>query len=158
MGTDIRGWIEVFEVFDQPRDLSGAWRAAVRIDNIVERNYGMFGSLFGVRNDYGFRPIAAERGVPFGISSDLVRYYEMPADPADRGPDWALSPTWISQRELQSVDWQELGEQPEPGTPPGPLRRREEVVTPGWRTVLDIMEVLARQFGDDGVRLVVWFY
>jgi hypothetical protein len=118
----------------------------------------MFGSLFGVRNDYGFRPVAAERGVPFGISSELMDYYEVPADPADRGNDWALSPTWITQRELQSVDWQEFGEKPEPGTAPGPTRQREEVVTPGWRTVLDIMEVLARQFGDDGVRLVVWFY
>lgn len=148
MGTDISGWVEVrAPVTDQdPR-----WRAVVRIDWIVSRNYGMFGSLFGVRNDYGFRPIAPSRGLPHDVSSELKGYGDAPLESS---PEWV---SWITWREIREIDWGEQGEDPLPGKGRTEHARREEVVTRGWRTLLDIMEVLARQFEDDGVRLVVWF-
>ena len=39
-----------------------------------------------------------------------------------------------------------------------PLDQRKEALTQGWQTLFKVMEVLAEQYGADGVRLVVWFY
>lgn len=50
------------------------WTPLVRITRLVERNYGMFGSLFGVRNDYRFHPIAADRGLPSDLSMELEEW------------------------------------------------------------------------------------
>jgi hypothetical protein len=44
MSTDIYGWVET-HFGDKPE-----WDAAIRIRPIVHRQYGMFASLFGVRN------------------------------------------------------------------------------------------------------------
>jgi hypothetical protein len=78
MGADISGWVEI------RRPKWECWEAAIRIHDIVERNYGTFASLFGVRNwgegptsdsDYErtlehgrFRAIAPGRGEPPGAS------------------------------------------------------------------------------------------
>ena len=70
MGTDIYGWVET-----RTPD-SEWWDAAIRIDNIVYRQYGMFASLFGICNWNGgeagevgrFRATAPGRGVPQGVS------------------------------------------------------------------------------------------
>lgn len=34
---------------------------------------------------------------------------------------------------------------------------RRELLGGGWQTLLDIMEVLAKRYGADCVRMVVWF-
>lgn len=44
MGADIYGWVETRELD------SDWWDSAIRIHDIVYRQYGMFASLFGVRN------------------------------------------------------------------------------------------------------------
>ena len=44
MGTDISGWVEVKRAPDE------SWTALMPIDSIVYRPYGMFASLFGIRN------------------------------------------------------------------------------------------------------------
>lgn len=71
MGADTSGWVET-------RKAGGEWwDAAIRIDNIIHRQYSMFASLFGIRNgsdeepaDVGrFRAIAYGRGVPPGASA-----------------------------------------------------------------------------------------
>lgn len=36
--------------------------------------------------------------------------------------------------------------------------RRKDVVDERWQMVFDMMALLAKRFGDDGVRLVVWFW
>lgn len=63
MGTDIEGWVEardvnLHELFDET-----LWLPLVRIGYLVERNYAMFGSLFGARS-LAFRPIAPEAWHP----------------------------------------------------------------------------------------------
>jgi hypothetical protein len=150
LGTDIYGWIEAYtpEIYPGcPR----RWTAVVRIDEIVTRNYGMFGSLFGVRNDCGFRPIAPARGIPDDISGELQEYGDVPPDPGS----WP--PSWITWREISEIDWNEFGTHPAPGRDVTESARRRDVLSPGWQTVLDVMELWARQFGADGVRMVVWF-
>ncbi len=152
MGTDISGWIEVYtpEIYPGgPR----RWTAVVNVVEIVARNYGMFGSLFGVRNDYGFRPIAPSRGIPADVSDDLTDYDDVPLD---SGSSLWL-PSWITWHEISEIDWDEYGSRPAPWQGTSTPARRRDMLSTEWKTALDIMEVLARQFGEDNVRLVVWF-
>ncbi|HEV8192678.1 MAG TPA: hypothetical protein VGP82_14525 [Ktedonobacterales bacterium] len=152
MGTDIVGWIEV-DVPAQPgypNDPWAGWTPVIRITDLVERNYGMFGSLFGVRNDYHFRPIAPDRGQPSDLSAELEEWSEIPV------PPWDWAPSWITWGDLRAMNWEEPGDVPPEGIHTG-IRRRD-VLSPGWRTTLDLMERLAQQFGEAGVRMSVWFF
>lgn len=163
IGTDISGWVET--------RISGSewWDAAVRIDDIVYRQYGIFASLFGVRNGAmgatggtgteRFRAIAPGRGAPPGASAfyadELASY------------GGGVGETWVLWSELAAIDWDEEGadyisiESPhlvygEPGT--GRRReRRGDYLNGGWETLFKMMELLAVQFGADNVRLSLWF-
>jgi hypothetical protein len=156
VGADIYGWVET-------RTPGGPeWDSAIRIDDIVYRQYGMFASLFGVRNgdpenvtaDGRFRAIAPGRGAPPRPSE----YYALESHGA--GQTWAL---WS---EFAAIDWEEEGkryiaERPHPiDGLPGLGRRRErrgDYFNGGWGALFRLMEVLAEQFGADNVRLSVWF-
>lgn len=156
MGTDIHGFVET------RRSDSEWWDAAIRIHNIVYRQYGMFASLFGIRNggsqvieDGEFRAIAPARGEPPHASSYFLS-------------DWnhfGVGETWVLWSELQQIDWQEEGEGyiDEDGycfAEPGPGRRHErrgDYLNGGWATLFKLMETLAEQFGPENVRLSVWF-
>jgi len=111
----------------------------------------MFGSLFGARNDYGFRPIAPARGIPDDVSAELQEYSDVPPDPGS----WP--PSRITWREISEINWDEFGAYPAPGRDASVPARRKDVLSPDWQTALDVMEVLARQFGAGDVRMVVWF-
>jgi hypothetical protein len=167
VGADIYGWVEI------RRPDSEWWDAAICIDDIVQRQYGMFASLFGVRNWVGvrdvvpekertlehgcFRAIAPGRGEPQRASE----YYR--SERGDR--EDVVGETWVLWSELAVVNWDEEGEDyiDEEGLrcgEPGPGRRHErraDYLTGGWATLLKLMEILAGQFGAENVRLAVWF-
>jgi hypothetical protein len=161
MGADIWGWVETREDVDQ------WWQSAIRIRDIVYRQYGMFASLFGLRNgNHGtvtevgrFRAIAPGRGAPPQASG----WYTEERD-AYGG---AVGETWVLWSELAVIDWEEEGEDYLSDEPPhvvwstpGPARRRErrgDYLNGGWATLLKLMALLAEQFGADNVRLSVWF-
>ena len=158
MGADIYGWVEVRE----PN--SEWWYAAIRISHIVDRYYGMFASLFGVRNggqesteDGRFRAIASGRGAPPGASE----YYRREWDEHEGG----VGETWVLWSELTAFDWEEEGskyvdEQGYVYAEPWPGRRRErrgDHLDGGWATLFRMMQALAVQFGEENVRLAVWF-
>lgn len=155
MGTDIYGWVEVDDNRSYPPD---SWMGVIRINRFIGRTYGMYGSLFGHRNEDGFRPIAANRGFPSGLSQEL-REFE------DVGPNsYGVGATWISWRDITAIDWDEEGTIAHPivteqGVPPteSRIRRRKEVLTPEWEMLFEMMAVLARRYGEDGVRIVAWF-
>lgn len=175
MGVDIYGWVEVKEPRANNPNFSLKWRALMDISLVVERSYAIFGSLFGVRNEDGFSPIAAGRGFPHDASDRVLR------DSADG----AVKPTWLGPEDLAHVDWDEVGareverggevfeyqmmdssgqtssiQSHEHGEVEHEVRKRwsrDEVMTPGWRATLAIMQALALRFGAQGVRLVVWF-
>lgn len=64
------------------------------------RDYASFGCLFGVRNDPGWGPVAADRGLPADASSALREEFD-----GIKGADAAVhSPTWVSWAELESLD------------------------------------------------------
>jgi hypothetical protein len=98
MGTDSSGWVEVKRAPDE------SWTALMPIDSIVYRSYGMFASLFGIRNQgHYFRPIAARRGMP----PDATGLFKSEHD-AYGG---AVGTTWVL--------WSELSDLTLPRIPPG---------------------------------------
>lgn len=156
MGADIYGWIET------RRADSEWWSSAIRIHDIVYRQYGMFASLFGIRNgghegteNGEFRAIAAARGEPPGASEDY----------RSDGNHFGVGETWVLWSEPQRSDWQEEGEgyldaEGYRCAEPGPGRRREQrgdYLNGGWATLFKLMETLAEQFGPENVTLSVWF-
>lgn len=159
MGADIHGWVETREPGRE------WWDSAIRIHDIVHRQYGMFASLFGVRNGNNgeatavgrFRAIAPDRGAPPGTSQCYTE--ELASYGGGVGATWAL---WS---ELAAIDWDEEGELYIGDEPPHyvharPGRRRErrgDYLNGGWATLFKLMAVLAEQFGVDNVRLSVWF-
>jgi hypothetical protein len=105
VGVDIDGFIEVRPWAswpDLPNELE--WEATVRLDCLyVTPDYDAFGCLFGVMNYAGFRPVAADRGLPSDASEQTRRTFH---DPHREG----LWPTWIGWDEIQQVDWSEPAE------------------------------------------------
>ena len=65
------------------------------------------------------------------------------------------APTWMTWREIQAVPWEEEGQSMLPDT--DILMKRKDTISGGWKLLFDIMERLAVDYSDDGVRLVVWF-
>lgn len=155
MGTDIHGWVEI-------RDLERGnwWSGVISVRSFVHRSYGMFASLFGERNmGNEFRPIAAQRGAPEGISDEYAEARVGYGESAEIGE------TWILWSELAAVDWEEegqlyLGEDGNVHSYPAPGRRRErrkDYLVGTWALLLEMMALLARDYGAENVRLVVWF-
>jgi hypothetical protein len=160
MGADIWGWVETREPG------TNQWDAAFEIHDIVYRHYGMFASLFGLRNgdttvsETGrFRAIAAGRGAPPGASASFVE---------DRdGYGGAVGETWALWSELAAVNWDEEGEYYIDDEPPhavydepGVGRRRErrgDYLKGGWADLFSGMASLSEQFGAENVRLAVYF-
>lgn len=114
MGTSIHTWLEVdkgqgFELVEKP---------------IVEGHYDIFGLLFGVENYANFEPAAPKRGLPEGVSEDLVESLRAGTELSPEvffGDDQELSSTematalvdaslyhyctWISLEEIVQIDW-----------------------------------------------------
>jgi hypothetical protein len=155
MGVDIHGWVEI-----RPPKWEW-WTAAIRIDDIVQRNYAMFASLFGIRNyrDFGdapnldpehasarehgrFRAIAPGRGEPPRASEHYSR---------ERNVGDVVGETWVLWSELAVIDWAEEGENLIEH------ERRGDHLNGGWDALFKLMEILAGQFGAENVRLAVSF-
>jgi hypothetical protein len=148
MGSDIEGWVETLYK-RQPEHGLPYWVGVVKIDSLVERNYGMFGSLFGHRNVGGFAPIAAGRGLP-DDASDVAQYQLLDHGGRER--------TWISWEEIKAINWEEEGEEETLyGQDLGRRVQRKDALTSGWATLFTLMEDLADAIGPGKVRLVVWF-
>jgi hypothetical protein len=146
LGTDIYGWVEVM---NERSDGNRQWFGVVRIRWLVDRNYGMFGNLFGKVNYGEFLPIAEGRGLP-ADASDEVSYDAASYNPVD--------PSWLLWSEIMAINWEEEGQSDTLGGDRfGRQVRREDTITDGWSTLWDVMEVLADRYGDANVRLVVWF-
>lgn len=98
MGSDIHGWLEVGGDLDGDGTVE-YWQAAVNLGTVVNRSYGFFGSMFGVRNYANFEPVAADRGLPEHLSRTVERTF--PDREASDG-DYH-SHTWLGYDER--IDW-----------------------------------------------------
>jgi hypothetical protein len=124
MGTNVHGYVEVNGV-----ELTGEthWSKIIEIGLFVERDYEIFGLLFGVRVDPTINGIAKNRGIPDGTS--------MPQDHDNKG---LHGQTWI--------DWEEIAEV-----------YLELPKLRGWNLIFSAMELQFEQFGKKSTRLVVSF-
>jgi hypothetical protein len=105
MGTDIHGWVEYWHP-----DLE-RWIGVIKLAPLVcDRNYELFAWLFGVRRrpDIPMRwqdpPLAVGRGLPADASSEVASEY---ATDTARLPTEYYGATWVSWREVQTIDWDE---------------------------------------------------
>ena len=175
MSTDIHGWIEVKG--------KERWHGVVKIDWIIDRNYDMFGCLFGEKHVY-FDPVAFH-DAPQDISREVFQDDEF----SHRGSESSLT-----YREIKNINWDEESIELIPQVYVkdgfGELRlvkdyelsdseydklnqekvfekdnliyklekiKRRECLTPDWVRLFEFMRVLAENPGDENVRLVVWF-
>ncbi len=134
------------------------WDAATRIDDIIQRQYAMCASHFGVRTwgavhisdpehesarEHGrFRAIAPGRGETPRASE----HYR-----SERHGGDVVGETWVLWSEHAAVEWDEWGENIIE------RERRGEHVTGGWVTLYRLMAILAEQFGAENVRLSASF-
>jgi len=124
MGTNVHGYVEVNGV-----ELSGEihWSKIIDIGLIAERDYEIFGLLFGVRAVPTINGIANNRGIPDETSNSQ-----------DHDNEGLYGQSWI--------DWEEIVEI----YPKLPKLR-------GWTIIFSTMELLFEQFGKKSTRLVVSF-
>ena len=153
MGADIHGWVEVKELPPGGYQYTSGtryWNGVIRIRYLVERSYRVFAILFGMRNTYGVVPLAAGRGLPNDRSVDTKLDLE----------NGMVGITWALWSELKTVDWAQLpphlgirqGADGEQGALP-----RAAYIPQRWEALFQMMEALAGPYGDENVRLVVWF-
>ena len=126
MGVDCYGWVEVCDQW---------WKAVVKIDDIVERNYRLYGFFFGVHDPtHLYTAVAGRRGLPPHVSEEVR---QVAGDDDDVVQSAA---TWVLWSEMQASNWQATIE-----------------LSAGWKMLFTLMEDLADHYGERRVRLVIWF-
>ncbi len=149
MSTDFSGMIEcrpgarIWGLDDEDT----VWETAMDVGFLNTANaYDALACLFGIRNSFGFRPLAEGRGLPEDVSDDVRTYF------ADGRAVDVFGTTWITGVELASADWRE--------TDGSGSRSRQAVAgeETHWGPVWRVMRALGEVHGPENVRLVVWFH
>ncbi|MBK3642959.1 hypothetical protein [Streptomyces sp. MBT33] len=149
MSTDVHGMIEcrpMARLWGED-DEDAVWHAAIDLFLLdIGNAYDALACLFGVRNGFGFHPLAEGRGLPADASDGLRDTFRAWGDPSD-----AHGTTWVGWAELEAADWD--------GTDASGRLSRRSVAGAGspWAPVWDVMRTLAGVHGSSYVRLVVWF-
>ncbi|MFF6835298.1 hypothetical protein ACFY84_26135 [Streptomyces sp. NPDC012438] len=149
MSTEVSGMVECRPGARLwgPDDEDAIWHVAIDLSLLNNGNaYDALACLFGVRNHFGYRPLAEGRGFPNDASEGLRAEYA-----AYGGSPDTYGTTWITWAELASANWQETGRS---GT-----RSRESVAgeESDWGPVWKVMRILGELHGADHVRIVAWF-
>lgn len=150
MSTDISGMIEcrpgarIWGLDDE----DSVWEVGIDLYLLNQGNaYDGLACLFGVRNSYGFRPLAEDRGFPDDASDGLREEF------AGYGgsPD-VYGTTWLTWAELNATDWQETNIS---GTR---TRASAAGIDTAWGRVWSVMRTLSEVHWAENVRLVAWFH
>ena len=168
MSTSIYGYVEI-KKFDSGLD---DWFSVIDVGIAMTGNYDIFGCLCGVRNYANFEPLFPSRGLPSDCSDEIVSEVEQ--------GDYH-SATWCTFRELQEIDLKELSVEPdqrflgEEKTKKGIitvkrfpsseeeykkrkyLSRGDALNDQEYLQLMELMKVLAKRYGAEGVRMVVYF-
>ncbi|MFI0242962.1 hypothetical protein [Streptomyces sp. NPDC016845] len=127
-------------------DEDSVWHAAMELWLLnIGNAYDALACLFGMRNTYGFQPLAAERGLPADASETVAGQH------AAGGLDAVYGTTWITWAELLAADWQT--------TDLSGKRSREQAAGDAthWAPAWSVMRTLSDLHGASNVRLIVWF-
>ncbi|MFJ9598016.1 hypothetical protein ACIRS3_35385 [Streptomyces virginiae] len=150
MSTDVSGMIECrpgARLWGSDDDDS-MWEAGIDLLHLNMGNaYDGLACLFGIRNSFGFQPLAEDRGFPDDASEGLQREF---ADCG--GPHYVHGTTWLTWSELETTDWQ--------GTDASGTRTRASAagIDTHWGPVWKVMRILSEIHGAENVRLVAWFH
>ncbi|MDQ2799891.1 MAG: hypothetical protein M3Y13_09630 [Armatimonadota bacterium] len=185
MGIDIHGWVEVRRHYKgaiPPHDVQ--WHGVIAIYQIMQRNYDMFSCLFGIQPYAQFNPVAAGRGLPCDISEEAsddyltweeacgetwiswpeIQVIDWDEEALDRRPhEYSLddsgqllytgkSAPLASDIVVEGNTWQ-IGE----NVFKAERIARRKALSHDWRLLFRLMETLAAEYGNDAVRLAVWF-
>jgi hypothetical protein len=119
------------------------WDCAIDLDLLLlHKDYASFGCLFGRRDVYDFEPLFPARAAPDDLSTPTRRAFD--------GTSATLH--WFTWADLRRVDWDERSRCPDAVT-----RREVALEKDVWLPVWSVMRTLAGLYGDDDVRLLVWF-
>lgn len=185
MGTDIHGWVEFRDAQLDASLNEICWYGVINAGGLLDRDYDAFASLFGVRNDGDFNSIAAGRGLPGDASHTVleeaigchshtwITWHEI------KQIDWNASVVepdvlvreykrssatgqWKSVGRLRRITPQDRNAADTWGDVDQQFRierltRREALGYSEFELIFEMMAVLARRYGEDCVRLVVWF-
>lgn len=158
MGTSIYGSVEI-KKFDDGFD---DWYSIIDVGMALGGDYDVFGCLFGIRNYANFEPLFANRGFPNNFSHDFYKT-----------ESWK-NVTWCTYQELLNVDLDEKGVLSHQrfelsngifGLPENEIQegkrkymtRGQALSHPDFQQLMELMSVLAKRYGNDGVRMVVYF-
>ncbi|MFH8470604.1 hypothetical protein [Streptomyces sp. NPDC017991] len=150
MSTDVSGMIECRPGARLwgPDDEDSAWEVGIDLFLLNKGNaYDGLACLFGIRNSYGFRPLAEDRGFPNDASDGLRAEFA-----GYGGPHDVHGTTWLTWAELDTTDWQETNAS---GTR---TRAAAAGIDTDWGRVWTVMRILSEIHGAENVRLVVWFH
>lgn len=178
--TDIHGVVEAYD--------GDTWFPIMNVRPLLSRNYGVFGSLFGICNYDAFEPIAYGKGLPEDVSYFTKNSWN--------SSTMFHSPTFITYEEIREIDWKEKAKmssalrqrcdscgtlettttdmsvfnteeiqkicsgenvKKDDVTYSGIIPTRGERLTKDWKDLFAIMRCLSDRYGDNKVRLVVWF-
>ncbi len=172
MGSDIHGFLEV--------NTNGNWKI---VENIPDnRNYDIFGLLFGVRNYVNAEPIADRRGIPKYYSEDERReriddvddFWEMDGHShsyltAGDINDYDFSQEFADSRGTWFKDGMNMGGK-SGGNLDGRIPKDTETVkhlkisaqeildnSHSWKEFFEKMVWMGNEYGYENVRIVVWF-
>lgn len=103
MGTSIHGQLEYGYDHDNDGD-PDYWKSAISVETFWDRDSRFFGAFFGVNNRINFEPVAADRGLPSGLSETVeARFPEGDEPGMFEGSTTYHSHTWMTLDE--SIPW-----------------------------------------------------
>lgn len=164
MGQDIHGWVEI-----RPGGKGCAWKGIIDAGRLLVRNYDATGFLFGKKTGRTYNPpsdkdpVAGIKGLPSDISfrtkEELLKssnpefkqkLKNNELDELNYGNFDFHSFTWISQKELNKVDWQDPLQYMQP---PALVYNEEEDFLESWAAIRDIPELmeLEENFSEDEI-------
>ncbi len=162
MSTSIYGYVEI-KIYNSGLD---DWFSIINVGIAMPGNYDIFGCLFGVRNLANFKPLFPSRGFPIDCSEEIINEY--------KSEECYHDITWCTYEELKNIDYSELSLAPderimvERGIKRYPsndseaklrkhISRGEVLNDSGFQLLFELMGVLAKRYGNEGVRMVVYF-
>ena len=182
MGIDIHGFIEF-----RLKRTSGYWFSAIDIGSLAERYYPLFGYLFGVRESADkYLPVAAGRGLPPSVEEETELIFKWNEGEHPTWIGWREFRDAINDSHSIHTYRKEAPDQAVPEKlwiPSSPAyfttseqeRLRQGLVVgkggflyryeadgplplgPGWQLIVEFGDRLAQVYGEDNVRMVVWF-
>ncbi|MEK6909700.1 MAG: hypothetical protein AABW61_01330 [Candidatus Aenigmatarchaeota archaeon] len=155
MGIDIHGWT----IIRPYKNDKSYWRKVINIDGIVGRNSSMFDYLFGIGGYGYFKPVAENRRLPKELPKDI--------DPLLKGELLEESKdnigiSWLDWTEIKKIKWNKkpdgmMSDRINKELLRNDIKKRRLALAGDWGLLFKIMKSLAQKYGDENVRIIVWF-